>query len=87
MRRRSGGVCLQSYEELLDEMQRRKRRSSASPELVVESDSDSESDSSGEDSLQLPTARVLLVGARAVGKTTLLRSYLGQAGEVGPTQG
>ena len=80
-------MCLQSYEELLDEMQRRKRRSSASPELVVESDSDSESDSSGEDSLQLPTARVLLVGARAVGKTTLLRSYLGQAGEVGPTQG
>ncbi len=88
MRRRSGGVCLQSYEELLDEMQRRKRHLSASPELVAESDSDSESDSSGsEDSLQVPTARVLLVGPRAVGKTTLLRSYLGQTGEVGPTQG
>lgn len=86
MRRRSGGVCLQSYEELLDEMQRRKRHFSASPERVAETESESES-SGSEDSFQVPTARVLLVGARAVGKTALLRSYLGQAEEAGPTQG
>jgi len=86
MRRRSGGVCLQSYEELLDEMQRRKRRLSASPERVAESESESDG-SDSEDSLQVPTARVLLVGARTVGKTALLRSYLGQAEEAGPTQG
>lgn len=87
MRRRSGGVCLQSYEELLDEMNRRTRHMSASPERVAESESDSDSDSSDSDTLTLPTIRVLMVGAHGVGKTTLLRSYLDPTEEVGPTQG